>query len=126
MLTELAGIVEARFGVPVAAAPLAFAVGNGPGDILLAEDFLTIDDGCDIGDTRTKTVLAVLAGGIFGVVGSLDLEAEALGEEAQVELVLEVEVERIGALVRITEVIVVGEKKQITPGIILHRMVLHW
>ena len=110
VLAETAVVVEARFRIPVAAAPLGLAVGRRPGDVLLAEDLLAVDDGGDIGQTRTVTVLPVLAGGVLGVVGHLGLEIQTLGDETQVQFVLDVEVQHIRAFVLVTEVVVVRER----------------
>ena len=110
MLAETAVVVETGLCVPVAASPLGLAVRSGPGDVLLAEDFLACGvQGCNVCNARTETVLTVLPGCIFRVVGCLGLEIQALEQEAQVKLVLDIEVEDVGALVHVTKVVVVGE-----------------
>ena len=109
MVTELAGIIEACFSVPVPVAPFALVVGNGPGYVLLAEDFLSVYDGGHIGKTCTEAVLAALLCGIIGVVGCLYLEIQALGDESEVQFILDIEVEDVGALVRVSELIIIGK-----------------
>ena len=108
MVAELASIVEAGLGIPVAAAPLRLAIGNRPGDVFLAENLLAFRiERCHVGDTGSEAILTVLAGGVFCVVRALDLEIQTRREEAHVELVLQVEVQHVGALRHITQVVVV-------------------
>ena len=110
MLAESACIVEACLSIPVSASPFAFAVRDRPCNVFLTENFLTVNDGCNICHTCTVAILAVLLSCVLRVVRSLCLEREALGKEAHVELVLDIEVECICALVYISEVIIVGKR----------------
>ena len=112
MLAESACIVEACLSIPVAASPFAFAVRDRPCNVFLTENFLTVNDGCNICHTCTEAVLAVLLSSVLRVVRSLCLESKTLGKEAHVELVLNIEVERIRTLILITEVVIV--RKRIT------------
>ena len=107
VLTELAGVVEACLSIPVTAAPLALAVRNRPGDVLLAEHLLAVDDGGNVCHARTKSVLAVLLCCIFGIVRALYLEVKTRSQETHVELVLKVKVQHVGAFVHISQVVIV-------------------
>ena len=109
MLTELARVVEAGFGIPVTVTPLAFTVRKRPGNVLLAEHLFTIVEGCHIGHTRTKSVLAILLGRIVCIVRTLDLEVQTWGNEAHVEFILQVEVQYVGTLVNVSQVIIVRQ-----------------
>ena len=109
MLAESAGIIKACLCIPVAASPSAFTIRYRPGNAVLTEDFLTVDEGGDIFHSCTITALAVLLSRILRVVRTLGLEAQAFCKETQIKLVLKVEIEHVRTLVHVTEVIIIHE-----------------
>ena len=109
MAAELAVVVQAGLGVPVTGAPLALRIGERVGGAVLDVHFLAVLDGRHIGDAGAVAVLPVLLQGVLGIVGALDLEVEALGDEAQVQLVLEVQVEDALLLLHVAQVVKAAE-----------------
>ena len=107
MLTELTGIVEACLGIPVTITPAALVVWDWPCNVLLAEHLLAVNDCCHISYTCTEAVLTVLLGGVVGIIRTFNLEVQTRSNETHIKFVLQVEVQHIGTLVNVTQVVIV-------------------